>query len=297
MTSAHPGLPEFDYVRPNDLAEASQFLAKNAADARPFSGGTDCFVRMRDGFFTPKYMVDVKNLDGTKTLKFDPKEGLTIGAAIPMNKVINFPEAGKYYPLLVDSAQSVASYQLRSRATIIGNICNASPAGDTIGACMAYDGILNVHGLDGMKTLPLKDFFTGLGKNLLKPGDIVLSVTLPVPPVDHIGQYLKLGRNRLSDLSIVGVSVLGYKDSKTKSGYSFRLAIASVAPVPFVPQKSQDILANNQVTPEVIEQAAQAAMDSVTPIDDVRGSAQYRKHMVRNLVKRGLTEVMQKLTH
>lgn len=297
MTSAHPGLPEFDYVRPNDLAEASQFLAKNASDARPFSGGTDSFVRMRDGFFTPKYLVDVKNLDGTKTLKFDPKEGLTIGAAIPMNKVINFPEAMKYYPLLVDSAKSVASYQLRSRATIIGNICNASPAGDTIGACMAYDGKLNIHGIDGMKTLPLKDFFTGPGKNLLKPGDIVLSITLPVPPVDHIGQYLKLGRNRLSDLSIVGVSVLGYKDPTTKSGYSYRLAIASVAPVPFIPQKAQDILANNQITPDVIEQAAQAAMDSVTPIDDVRGSAQYRKHMVRNLVKRGLTEVMQKLAH
>lgn len=295
MTSAHPGLPEFDYVRPNDLAEASQFLAKNASDARAFSGGTDCFVRMRDGFFNPKYMVDVKNLAGTKVLKFDPKEGLTIGAAIPMNQVINFPEAIKQYPLLVDAAKSVASYQLRSRATIIGNICNASPAGDTIGACMAYDGVLNVHGLDGLKTYSLRNFFTGPGKNLLKPGDIVLSITLPVPPAGHTGKYLKLGRNRLSDLSIVGVSVLGYINSALKSGYSFKLAIASVAPVPFVPQKAQEVLEKNELTPEVIEQAAQAAMDSVTPIDDVRGSAQYRKHMVRNLVKRGVTEVLEQL--
>lgn len=296
MTSAHPGLPEFDYIRPADLSEASHFLAKHAADARPFSGGTDCFVRMRDGFFTPKYMVDIKGLDGAKDLKFDAKDGLTIGAGIPMNKVISLPEAAKFYPLLVDAAKSVASYQLRSRATIIGNICNSSPAGDTIGACMAYQGVLNVYGLDGRKTIPLKDFFTGPGKNLLKPGDIVLSITLPVPPKNHVGQYIKLGRNRLSDLSIVGVSILGYKDPSAKSGFRFRLAIASVAPVPFIPSNAEEILASKSLTPDTIAESAQAAMDAVTPIDDVRGSAQYRKHMVRNLVKRGVTDVLQKLS-
>ncbi len=296
MTSAHPGLPEFDYIKPNDLVEASQFLAKNATLARPFSGGTDCFVRMRDGFFTPKYMVDIKNLDGTKVLKFDQKSGLTIGAAIPMNKVEAYPDAVKYYPLLVEASKSVASYQLRSRATIIGNICNASPAGDTIGACLAYEGNLNVHGVNGHKVIPLKDFFTGPGKNKLVPGDIVLSITLPVPPKGHAGQYIKLGRNRLSDLSIVGVSVLGYKDPGSKSGYKFRMAIASVAPVPFVPKQAEEILANKVITPETISEAAQAAMDGVTPIDDVRGSAQYRKHMVRNLVNRAVTTVLQKLT-
>lgn len=295
MTSAHPGLPEFDYVRPTDLMEASQFLQKHAAEARPFSGGTDVFVRMRDGFFTPKYLVDVKKLAGTSALKFDEKEGLTIGAAIPMNMVASFPETVKQYPLLVDAAKSVASYQLRSRATIIGNICNASPAGDTIGACIAYNGVLNIHGVDGAKKIALREFFTGPGKNKLQPGDIVLSITLPVPPKGHAGRYIKLGRNRLSDLSIVGVSVMGYKDSTAKSGYRFHLAVASVAPVPFVPVKAEEILAGSPLTPETIQSAAQAAMDSVTPIDDVRGSAQYRKFMVRNLVNKGVTEVLRKL--
>ena len=296
MTSAHPGLPEFDYVKPSDLSEASQFLALHVSDARPFSGGTDTFVRMRDGFFNPKYLVDVKNLEGTRILKFDASEGLTIGSAIPMNQVVAFSEAAAYYPLLVDAAKSVASYQLRSRATIIGNICNASPAGDTIGACLAYDGVLNVHGVDGHKKLLLIDFFTGPGKNLLKPGDIVLSITLPVPPKGHAGQYFKLGRNRLSDLSIVGVSALGYKDPSTKSGFTFRLAIASVAPVPFIPTLAEEILSTEPLNPDTINRAAQAAMDAVTPIDDVRGSAQYRKYMVRNLVKRAVNELQHKLT-
>jgi carbon-monoxide dehydrogenase medium subunit len=295
MTSAHPGLPEFDYVKPASLKEASQFLAQHVSEARPFSGGTDTFVRMRDGFFNPKYLVDVKGLEGTRVLKFDEKEGLTIGAAIPMNRVVAFADSARY-PLLVEAAKSVASYQLRSRATIVGNVCNASPAGDTIGACLAYQGVLNIHGVDGPKTLPLNGFFTGPGKNLLKPGDIVLSITLPVPSKGHAGRYIKLGRNRLSDLSIVGVSAMGVKDSGTKSGYKFHLAIASVAPVPFVPAKAEEILASSPLTPETIAQAAQAAMDAVTPIDDVRGSAQYRKFMVRNLVSRAVTEIMQKLS-
>jgi carbon-monoxide dehydrogenase medium subunit len=295
MTSAHPGLPEFDYIKPTDLVEASQFLANHATEARPFSGGTDCFVRMRDGFFTPKYLVDVKKLAGTEILKFDATDGLTIGAAVSMNMVAALPEAIKNYPLLVEAAKSVASYQLRTRATIIGNICNSSPAGDTIGACLAYEGKLNIHGLDGKKTIQLKDFFTGPGKNLLTAGDIVLSITLPVPPVGHIGKYIKLGRNRLSDLSIVGVSALGYKAPETKSGYKFRIVVASVAPIPYVLTKSEELLSSKLITADTIDEAAQAAMDAVTPIDDVRGSAQYRKHMVRNLVKRAVSELMKLL--
>jgi len=295
MISAHPGLPEFDYVRPATLSEASQFLASHSGEARPFSGGTDCFVRMRDGFFTPKYLVDIKGLEGTNDLRFDPKVGLTIGAAVPMNRVAALPEAAKYYPVLVEAIRSVASYQLRNRATIIGNICNASPAGDTIGSTLVYNGVLTVSGLNGVKTVSVREFFTGPGKNVLVPGDIVLSITLPVPAFGHAGKYIKLGRNRLSDLAIVGVTVLAQKDSSTKSGYKFSMAVASVAPIPFVLAKAEEILAEKKITSEVITESAQAAMDSVKPIDDVRGSAVYRSHMVRNLVKRAVEETLAKL--
>jgi carbon-monoxide dehydrogenase medium subunit len=250
---------------------------------------------MRDGFFTPKYLVDIKALEGTSTLSFDVKNGLTIGAAVPMNRVAALPEANKYYPILVEAVKSVASYQLRNRATIVGNICNASPAGDTIGATLVYNGILQVHGLDGKKTIPVREFFTGPGKNVLKPGDIVLAITLPVPPAGHAGKYFKLGRNRLSDLAIVGVTVMGKKDPTAKSGYRFSIAVASVAPTPVVLTKAEEVLAEKAPTPDTILEAAQAAMDSVKPIDDVRGSATYRRHMVRNLVKRAVEETLQAL--
>lgn len=293
--NAHPELPEFDYVRPLSLKEASQFLAAHAGEARPLSGGTDVFVRMRDGFWKDKYLVDIKNLDGTSELAFDPVKGLTIGAAVNMNRVASHADVLAHYTLLAKAARSVASYQLRTRATVVGNICNASPAGDTIGACLLLDGILDVFNAEGCREIPLAKFFTGPGKNVLKPGDIVVSITLPVPPKGSKGLYLKLGRNKLSDLSIVGLSALAYKNPSNPSGYTFRLALASVAPTPFEAVKASEYLAKNAPSEAAIAAAAEIAMNEVNPIDDVRGSSRYRKLMVRNLAVKALTQLREEL--
>ncbi|GAB4410103.1 MAG: xanthine dehydrogenase family protein subunit M [Anaerolineae bacterium] len=295
MPNPTPGLPEFDYLKPASLAEASQFLAQHAGEARPFMGGTDTFVRMRDGFWKEKYLVDVKNLDGMSQLSFDPTAGLTIGASVNMNRVAASPEVREYYPVLAEAAHTVASYQLRTRATLAGNICNASPAGDTIGPCLVLNASLQVHGVDGVRREPLSAFFVGPGRTVLKPGDIVTAIVFPLPPQNYAARYIKLGRNAIGDLAIVGVTALGYPDSSTPSGYSFRLALASVAPTPFVPAQVQTILAENPITEAVIAEAAEAAMNACAPIDDVRGSARYRKFMVRNLTKRAITEVWEKI--
>jgi CO/xanthine dehydrogenase FAD-binding subunit len=291
----HPALPEFDYIRPASLAEASQFLAQHPGEARPFLGGTDVFVRMRDGFLSPRYLVDVKYLDGTRDLLFDPQSGLTIGAAVNMNQVAASPDVQAYYPLLVQACNSVASYQLRTRATIVGNICNASPAGDTIGACLLLDGVLHIHGVNGPRQELLAKFFLGPGKTTLKPGDIVTALHLPLPPKGIQGAYLKLGRNKLSDLAIVGVTVVACRDASLKSGYRFRVALASVAPVPLEAVQVQAYLAENAINPETLHQAAQLAADACSPIDDVRGGARYRKAMVRNLTRKGLEQVWRTL--
>ncbi len=296
MINPHPGLPELEYVKPASLAEACQFLAEHDGTANAFSGGTDSFVRLRDGVLKLDYLVDIKGLDGTKELSFDPKKGLTIGAAVTMNQVAKHPDVIKHYPNLVQAANSVASYQLRNRATIIGNICNASPAGDTIGTCMILDGVLNVKGIDGARTIPMNAFFLAPGRTVLKAGEVVTSVTLPLPPSGMAGVYKKLGRNKISDLSIVGVAALGYPSAKSPSGFAFRIALASVAPVPMEALKAEAILAEKTITAETIAEAAEAAMDAVTPIDDVRGSARYRKLMVRNLTREALTEVWAKLS-
>lgn len=295
MTDTHPTLPEFDYIRPENFVEASEFLASNPDDARPFLGGTDVFIRMRDGHLTTKYLVDVKNLDNMSDLHFDPQSGLTLGAAVTMNRVIASPEIQEHYPLLNEACCSVASYQLRNRATVVGNICNASPAGDTIGACLVLDGTLLIHGDKGLRQEALAKFFLGPGETTLKAGDIVAAIHFPLPPTGCKGTYLKLGRNKLSDLSIVGVTVLGYPDTNTHSDFRFRIALASVAPVPLVPLKAEAHLSNHTITPQIFLEAAQLAADECSPIDDVRGSAKYRKHMIKNSIKIALTKVWDQL--
>lgn len=296
MHTAHPGLPEFDYVRPASYEEASRFLAEHAGEARPFMGGTDTFVRMRDGFWKEKYLVDVKCLDGMDWIHFDPVTGLTVGAAVNMNRLIESPEVNQHFPLLAEAAHSVASYQLRTRATVVGNICNASPAGDTTGSCLVMEAVLKVHGVDGYREEPLNGFFKGPGKTNLKPGDIVTAIRFPVLPKGAAGRYIKLGRNTIGDLAIVGVTAFAFPDSTAKSGYRFRIALASVAPVPLRPAAAEAVLADKPITAETIEEAAQAAMDACNPIDDVRGTARYRKYMVRNLTRKAVQHVWDQLS-
>lgn len=295
MHQPTPGLPEFEYVQPSSLLEASRFLADHAGEARPFLGGTDTFVRMRDGVWKDKYLVDVKKLEGMKEIAFDSDAGLVIGAAVNMNQVIADLNVNEHYPLLSQACSTVASFQLRSRATIVGNVCNASPAGDTIGTCIVFGGVLQVHGVDGFREESLVDFFVGPGITRLNPGDLAVSIRFPLPPRDHVGKYVKLGRNASSDLAIVGVTALGFSDQTAGSGYRFRLALASVAPTPVVPQQAEQILSDFPLSEESILRAANAAQDSATPINDPRGSARYRKLMVRNLTRNVVGELWNQL--
>ena len=290
-----PELPEFKYIKPDSLAAASKFLAEHAGEARPFMGGTDTFVRMRDGFWKDKYLVDVKVLDGMKDITFNSRSGLTFGAAVSLDQIVASPDVQEHYLLLAEAAHSVASYQLRSRATIAGNICNASPAGDTIGSCLVLDGVLLVHGVDGKREELLSSFFLGPGKNRLKAGDIVTAVRFPVPPAGWAGKYVKLGRNAIGDLSVVGATAMGYPDASAPSGYRFRLALASVAPVTLRLPEAEKVLAEKAITEETIAEAAQIAKDTCTPIDDVRSCSLYRRHMSKNLMRQAVVAVWEKL--
>jgi len=297
MINPHPGLPEFDYVKPGSLLEASQFLAAHASEARPLMGGTDILVRMRDGVWKDKYLVDIKSLDGMNDISYDPANGLTIGASVNMNRVIASSDVNRCYPLLVEAAGKVASYQLRTRATIVGNLCNASPAGDTTGACLLLNGVLNVHGVNGKRQEALKTFFLGPGATVLQAGDIVTSIQFPLPPTGLQGKYIKLGRNQASDLAIIGVTVVAYPDEDSASGYDMKLALASAAPVPLVVDQVEAILSAQPITEQTLNQAAQAAMEACNPIDDVRASARYRRLMVRNLSLKALKEVWETIRH
>jgi carbon-monoxide dehydrogenase medium subunit len=289
----HPGLSPFDYVRPTTPDDVPRLLLAHGEAARLLMGGTDLLVRMRDGMLRPKFVVDVKHLPGMREICYG--EGLTIGAAVTMNEVAHHAAVRQDYGLLAQAAESVASYQLRNRATLGGNLCNASPAADTAPAVLVLEGQLVLLGPDGERTVPAGDFFLGPGQSCLQPGEFLTAIRLPPPPKKAAGVYVKLGRNRAGDLAIAGVAVLGFPDATAASGYRFRIALASVAPVPLRAERAEQVLADASPGDDTFAQAAADAMRASSPIDDVRASAAYRRAMVRNLTLRALHQVWSKL--
>ena len=292
---ARPGLPGFDYVRANTPDEVLHLLQEHGDAARLLMGGTDLLVRMRNGLIRPQIVVDVKHLPGMRDILYNEQAGLTVGAAVTMNEVARHPDVQAHYPLLAEAANSVASYQVRNRATLGGNLCNASPAADTAPATLALDGRLVLYGPTGEREVAAPDFFVGPGQTAAQAGEFLKAVRFPPPPAGSAGRYLKLGRNKAGDLSIVGVAVFGFPDRATPSGYNFRIGLASVAPVPIRALQAEEVLAANPPGEETFAIAAEKAMEAATPIDDVRASAAYRKAMVRAFTLRALRSVWERL--
>jgi CO/xanthine dehydrogenase FAD-binding subunit len=284
----------FDYVKPRTLAEASAFMVEHNGEARLYAGGTDVLILMRGGFIAPQYIVDIKEIPGLRDISFDETAGLTIGATATLNAIANSPIVREKFGLLAEAAETVGSYQVRNRATIGGNICNASPCADTVPALLVLGAMAWVFGGGEEKAIPLDAFFTGPGETVLGPGDILTSMQVPLPPAGSAYRYLKLGRVRAADLALVGAAVLGFPRAGNPSGYGFRVALGAVAPTPIRAPEAEAVLAES-VDDEAIEKAALAAMKTAKPISDVRASAEYRSAMVQVLTRQGIREVLEDL--
>jgi len=288
---ARPGLPSFDYVRAGTADDVVRLLEEHGEAARLMMGGTDLFVGMRDGVARPRVVVDVKHLSGMRDVVYDEQARLTVGAAVTMNEIAHHPDVQAHYPLLAEAANSVASYQVRNRATIGGNLCNASPCADTVPVTLVLEGSVVLYGPGGERELPAGEFFTGPGETALGADELMTAIRYPALPPGAAGRYLKLGRSKIGDLAIVSVAVLGFPDNVAPSGYRFRVALGSVAPVVLRVSAAEEVLAENLPGEGGFALAAEQAVEAASPIDDVRGSAAYRVAMVRQLTRRGLREV------
>jgi CO/xanthine dehydrogenase FAD-binding subunit len=284
-----PALPSFEYIQATTATQVYSLLQRD--DVRLMMGGTDLLVQMRDGALCPRVVVDVKHLPGMRDIAYDEGAGLTIGAAVTMNQLARHPAVETYYPLLVQAAESVASYPLRNRATVGGNLCNASPCADIAPALLALEGQVVLCNPDGERQVPAGEFFLGPGETALGASEFMTALRVPAPPAGGAGRYLKLGRNKAGDLSVVGVAVFAWSDGATSSGYRFRIALAAVAPVPLRALGAEELLATQPPGEETFAHAADEAVQAATPIDDVRASAAYRRAMVRALTLRALQDV------
>ena len=298
---ARPGLPSFDYVKASTPEEVIRLLDQHGNTAKLLMGGTDLFPALRDGIFRPQVVIDVKQLPGMHDICFDTIEGLTIGAAVTMNELARHPDVRLHYPLLAEAASTVASYQIRNRATVGGNLCNASPCADTSPAMLVLEAELILYGPDGQRSVLAGEFFLGPGQTVLQTVELLLAIRFPRLPADgwhSAARYLKLGRCKSGDLALVGVAVLGLMPNsgyEGNSGCEFRIGLGSVAPTPLRASEAERLLASGPPSREAFAHAAEKAMDAASPITDVRGSAAYQKAMVQTLTFRGLADVWEQL--
>lgn len=273
----------FEYLLPQTLEEAIAQKKQYGAAAVLMAGATDIVVRMRDRLLQPDYVIDLKGIPGLDGITFSESDGLRIGALAKMNEIAANDEVRKRYPTLAKAAASVGSKQVRNRATCIGNIVNASPLCDTGTPLYAADAVVCITGRDGAREVPIREFITFVRRTVLRPDEIVTGIR--VPYVEGLrGIFTKVARRREVDLSTICGTV-------ARVGDSYRLAFGAVAPTPVRLPKTEALLEGKQLTPELIEEAAELARTEVSPIDDVRASKEYRLEVVGVIARRSLEQL------
>ena len=276
-------MKEFEYLKPDSIKETISILSQFGEKAQILNGGTDLIVEMRDKIIQPEYLVDIKAIPQLNRITYNKQDGLNIGATVTLNEISNSKVVQTHYPILVKACKTVGSYQVRNRATLVGNICNASPAADTAPPLLVLEAKVNIIGPTGEKIVPINQFFTGVKKNILKKGEIVTSITIPPIKDKWTGVYLKQGRKKEVDLATVGVAVVCIRDE-------VRIALGAVAPVPVRAFKTEELLKGKTIDESLLEKAGKSALTEVSPISDVRSSQEYREEIIKVLVRRAILQ-------
>ena len=283
---------EIDYVSPKSIDEAVQAMASRGEQARALAGGTDLLVQLRGGRRTADLVVDVKEIPELNQISYDAQNGLTIGAAAPCYQIYQNTDVASVYPGVVDTASLIGSIQIQGRASIGGNLCNSAPSADAIPLVIALGGVAIIAGPNGTREVAVEDFCTGPGRNVLEPGEILVSIHIPAPEAHSGSNYLRFIPRNEMDIAVAGVGSSVVLDESGQNFVSARISLASVAPTPVFCQEAGASLAGKPVNDESIEEAAQKAMADAKPITDMRGTIRQRVHLVGVLTRRTLNNAI-----
>jgi len=279
-------LNTFSYTRPESFDEVLDLLYEHGPDARLLAGGTDLLVRIRKGHMAPRLVIDIKKV---ARLRGDIQEigqetgvSLRVGALTVMADLLADPRIQHHFPALAEAASTVGSVQIRNRATLSGNICNASPAADTVPALLVYEALVNIAGKSGCRRVLVKDFFLNPGKTVLQRGELVESIDLPVPDSRSAAAFSRLTRRRGVDLATVSVCCRVKSSGQTLFGFG------AVGPRPILVSDESGRLGKANLSEAERGEIFRTLVQPATPISDVRGSREYRLAMLIVLCRRTL---------
>jgi len=286
-------MADLKYEAPNSLQAAVALLAGASGPARVLAGGTDVIVQMETDLIEPQLLVDIKKIPEVRQITAE-EGGFRIGAAVPGMEIMKHAALCKAWPGVVDSVKLIGSIQVRGRASIGGNLCNASPAADSVPALIAAGAIARIIGPNGIREVPVEDIPVGPGKTSLAKGEIIVSFLLPARPAHSGDAYQRFTPRTEMDIAVVGVGI-----SLTLDGggtcTAARVALGAVAPTALLVKEAADALIGTPVDDAALEQLAKAASAACRPIDDKRGTKEYRIKVAGVLAKRTAQQALERV--
>jgi carbon-monoxide dehydrogenase medium subunit len=280
----------FDLLGPATVEECVRALTERGPDARLLAGGTDLLPQLKNGLVRPRSVIDLSGVAPLRGLELANGAGLRIGAAVTARTLERDPGVVRHYAALAEGAALVGSVQIRNLATLGGNLCNAAPSADMAPPLLALDAEAVIAGPRGRRRVPLTAFFTGVRRTVLEPDELLVEIAVPAPGPGSGGSYARHTPRRELDIAVVGVAA----QLTLARGVCARarVALAAVAPTPVRATAAEQALEGQRVTPAQLDHAAALAVEAARPISDQRGSAAFRRHLVRVLTRRTLTAAL-----
>jgi len=278
----------FDYLETTTIEEAVSLLTKYDGKAKVIAGGTDLLVQIRSKVIKPQYVVDIEGISGLDYIKYDDRQGLSIGTLTTIRTLEKSTELRRSHPIISQAASQLGSVAIRNVATIGGNLCNAAPSAETAPALIGLDAKAKIVGPDGERVVALENFFTGPGKTVLKTGELLVEIQVPALSPNTNGVYMKHALRGSIDLAIVGVAVVVMMDGELCQ--EVNIVLGAVAETPTRAKKAEGMLKRKRINDALIEKVAEIAAAESRPITDVRASDKYRREMVKVFTRRAIRE-------
>lgn len=287
----------FAYEAPSTIGDAVAVLEKHGDRARPIAGGTDVLVQARANRWDLDAIVDVKNIQELTEINHYPDGSTSIGAATPCYQIYEDEMVRQKYPGIIDAVEMIGGIQIQSRASLGGNLCNSSPSADGICPLIAYNAVCHIAGPGGdgsHRDVPVADFCTGPGSNVLARGEMLVSLVLPAPARNSGAAYVRFIPRNEMDIAVCGAGVGVRLNDAGDTFEDAIVALAAVAPVPLVVPKAAAALIGKPVNDDTIAKAAAAAKSAAKPIADMRGTIDQRKHLAEVLTRRMINKAVER---